>query len=195
MRIDDDIPSDLPDPARIQRMEASLALQKQLLMIFAAITIILLTSFVTGALMLQGRLKQPVVHDPANTVVSEERVEVRKRLAAIEKQLAESQDKLTDLTNAVERKQIIEQTGQVQKMNQTLQEQEQTWRAFVRALKDGMFDLSRMVAGSRTWLDEYNDRLDRVLASSVAREQQLQEMHRLADAPESAEKMSGNTSN
>lgn len=40
---------------------------------------------------------------------------------------------------------------------------------FLEALKQGMFELSRMVRGSRTWYEVYKEELDAVIADSEAR--------------------------
>lgn len=180
MRIDDDeLPSDLPDSARMQRVEASLAFQKRLIIVLGAVTVILLSSFATGALMVQRKHAQaPSAIIPVETGETGQG-ELRKRLAVVEKDLESSRQELIALTTALQRLQVVERTGQVDQMNAVLQEQERAFRVFLRNLKDGMFDLSRMVAGSRTWLDEYNQRIDQLIAESRAREARLGEISSL----------------
>lgn len=188
MRIDDDeIPSDLPDSARMQRVEVSLQFQKRLIILLGAVSVILLSSFATGALMLQRKPAHPAALVTSGDETSTESSELRKRLAAVEQDLETSRLELAAMTETLERMHVIEKTDQVTKLNEVLQQQERAYRDFLRNLKDGMFDLSRMVAGSRTWLDEYNQRLDQAIAEGKAREARLQELSRLELAPETAE--------
>lgn len=188
MRIDDDeIPSDLPDSARMQRVEVSLQFQKRLIILLGAVSVILLSSFATGALMLQRKPAHPAAIVTSGDETGTESSELRKRLAAVEQDLETSRLELAAMTETLERMHVIEKTDQVTKLNEVLQQQERAYRDFLRNLKDGMFDLSRMVAGSRTWLDEYNQRLDQAIAEGKAREARLQELSRLELVPETAE--------
>lgn len=56
----------------------------------------------------------------------------------------------------------------------TLIEQEQSYQEFLVAMKVGMFDLAKMVQGSRTWLDVYNEKLDDAQDWSELREKELE---------------------
>jgi len=55
-------------------------------------------------------------------------------------------------------------------------EQENSYQTFIRELRQGMYDLSRMVPGSRTWLAIYSKKMDEISKASDLRQQQL---HRL----------------
>jgi hypothetical protein len=68
------------------------------------------------------------------------------------------------------------QQSQVATFQQTMIEQEQSYQEFLSALKMGMFDLAKMVQGSRTWLDVYNDRLDDAKDLSMLREENLKKL-------------------
>jgi len=52
-------------------------------------------------------------------------------------------------------------------------EQEGSYQQFITALQQGMYDLSKMVKGSRTWYEVYKDDLDLVIGDSKGRAQQL----------------------
>ncbi len=52
-------------------------------------------------------------------------------------------------------------------------EQEQSYQLHLNALKNGMRDLARMVPGSRTWLEDYEDQMDMAISQSKARMNQL----------------------
>ncbi|MGK0404967.1 MAG: hypothetical protein ACJAR6_000336 [Oleispira sp.] len=68
------------------------------------------------------------------------------------------------------------QQSQVATFQQTMIEQERSYQDFLSALKMGMFDLAKMVQGSRTWLDVYNDRLDDARDLSMLREENLKSL-------------------
>lgn len=55
-------------------------------------------------------------------------------------------------------------------------EQEKSYQQHLTALKQGMRDLARMVPGSRTWLDIYDEQMDEALAESRARMKQLSKL-------------------
>ncbi len=66
------------------------------------------------------------------------------------------------------------QKSQVATFQRTLIEQEQSYQAFLSTMKLGMYDLAKMVQGSRTWLDIYNEKIQNAQNLSAAREKELQ---------------------
>ena len=54
-----------------------------------------------------------------------------------------------------------------------LLDQEQTYQLHLQALKQGMRDLAKMLPGSRTWLEMYDEQMDIALAESQLRVTQL----------------------
>ena len=52
-------------------------------------------------------------------------------------------------------------------------EQEGSYQQFLAALQQGMYDLSKMIKGSRTWYEVYKDDLDLVIGDSKGRAEQL----------------------
>ena len=63
--------------------------------------------------------------------------------------------------------------SEVATFQQTMIEQEQSYQEFLKTLKLGMYDLAKMIQGSRTWLDVYNDKIDDGLDASKQREKNL----------------------
>ncbi len=57
----------------------------------------------------------------------------------------------------------------------TLIGQEQSYQKTITALKSGMRDLAGMIAGSRSWLEDYESDLNKPLAESQARAKALQQ--------------------
>ncbi|MNG39775.1 hypothetical protein D3C84_1280370 [compost metagenome] len=60
-------------------------------------------------------------------------------------------------------------------MATTLIGQEQSYQKTIVALKNGMRDLAGMIAGSRSWLEDYEADLNKPLAESQARTKALQQ--------------------
>lgn len=83
---------------------------------------------------------------------------------------------LEDQERAIESLSLTYKQSQAAMFQQTLIEQEQSYQEFLSTLKLGMFDLAKMVQGSRTWLDVYNDKIDGVQDLSELREKKLQRL-------------------
>ncbi|OMH38299.1 hypothetical protein [Motiliproteus sp. MSK22-1] len=54
--------------------------------------------------------------------------------------------------------------------------QEQSYGDFIRSLQQGMYEISRMVRGSRTWYEVYKEDLDKILQASDARKAAIEGM-------------------
>ncbi len=60
-------------------------------------------------------------------------------------------------------------------MGRTLLGQEQSYQQSLAALKNGMRDLADMVPGSRSWLDDYNEEIDKAVNASMQRVKAIQQ--------------------
>lgn len=60
------------------------------------------------------------------------------------------------------------------KLRSTMVDQEISYLQFLEALQQGMYELSRMVRGSRTWYEVYKEELDAVIEDSEARISKLE---------------------
>ncbi|MEH6823056.1 MAG: hypothetical protein V7629_03990 [Motiliproteus sp.] len=58
-------------------------------------------------------------------------------------------------------------------LRQLMAEQEASYQQFMAALQQGMYDISRMVKGSRTWYEVYKEDLDLVIEDSKMRAKNL----------------------
>ncbi|NQD96745.1 hypothetical protein HP532_29220, partial [Pseudomonas sp. CrR25] len=63
----------------------------------------------------------------------------------------------------------------LQQVGAVLIAQEQSFQRSLVALKHGMRDLAGMIAGSRSWLADYNEALDKSLSESQERSKHLQQ--------------------
>lgn len=57
--------------------------------------------------------------------------------------------------------------------------QEQSYQLHLGALKQGMYDLAKMIPGSRTWLEIYNEQMDAAITQSNLRVAELEAMQLL----------------
>lgn len=65
-------------------------------------------------------------------------------------------------------------------------EQEKNHVQFLAALQRGMYELSRMVRGSRTWFDVYKEELDLIMEQSRHRIEELQQPNPESREPEAS---------
>lgn len=54
-------------------------------------------------------------------------------------------------------------------LRSTMVDQEVSYMKFIQALEQGMYEISRMVRGSRTWYEVYKEELDKITQGSEAR--------------------------
>lgn len=84
------------------------------------------------------------------------------KVSALEAELVSQNSKIANTSNQVLLAGIIEQ--------------EQDIQSFLSTLRSGMYDLSHMVPGSRSWLDIYNEELNKADRKSGQRIQRLREL-------------------
>lgn len=174
----------LSDQQRIELLEKSAKLNR--LLIFAlggGLVLALLATLLVGLL---GGSKDSEENASTASVVA-----LEKKLAALEQQVAplkqqvQNQQKLFDLLkgglpvpaptpSAASAPSSPDHASQ-QLLATTLIGQEQSYQKTIAALKMGMRDLAGMIAGSRSWLEDYEADLNKPLAESQARVKALQQ--------------------
>lgn len=131
----------------------------------ALLLLILLSVVITALLFQPGTEPEAVSSAGAELEIQVESLE--KRVSVYEKRLAEMSETLAvvrtrpegDLAPA-----LLEQ----------LKEQERSTQELIGVIKEGIGDLSRMVPGSRDWLELYSEQLEEVRSQSELRLEQLQ---------------------
>jgi hypothetical protein len=73
----------------------------------------------------------------------------------------------------IEQLTLTYEKSQVATFQEVLIEQEQSYQEFLSTMKLGMYDLAKMVQGSRTWLEIYNEKLEDAERLSLDREKRL----------------------
>lgn len=150
----------LSDEQRLSLLEGKVGKNRTVITIVAITMVIILSVSFTVLLLKLLRADSPYVTMAA---FEEQKVVIQTLRTELEKQ----KSKVSTLT-------LTYQQSEVATFQQTMIEQEQSYQAFFATLKLGMFDLAKMVQGSRTWLDVYNEKIDDAKYLSQQREKKLQ---------------------
>jgi hypothetical protein len=152
----------LSEEQRISLLEGKVGKNRILIIIVAVIMVIVLSVSFTVLIIKMFNADEPYVvlssFDEQTAIIDAMQMKIEKQASTIG---------TLSLTY---------QQSQVATFQQTMIEQEQSYQEFLSALKLGMFDLAKMVQGSRTWLDVYNDRLDDAKDLSMLREENLKKL-------------------
>ncbi|CCK74663.1 MAG: hypothetical protein KBT75_16595 [Oleispira antarctica] len=152
----------LSDEQRLSLLEGKVGKNRTVITIVAITMVIILSVSFTVLLLKLLRADSPYVTTAA---FEEQKVVIQTLRTELEKQ----KSKVSTLT-------LTYQQSEVATFQQTMIEQEQSYQAFFATLKLGMFDLAKMVQGSRTWLDVYNEKIDDAKYLSQQREKKLQRL-------------------
>jgi len=159
----------LTEEQRITALEDKVGTNKFVLLAIALFLIVTISVSITAFSMASFGDKEAAV-DPE--IVTELQGQVEQLKLQFETEQSNSQ-KL--------KKQLILLQEQVSsssnnKLQTIIIEQEKGHQEFLDALRSGMYDLAHMVPGSRTWLDVYNDKIDKAEAHSKTREKTLKSL-------------------
>lgn len=149
----------LTEEQRISLLENKVGKNRTVITIVALTLIVILSVSFTILILKLLKADEPYV---ANSKF-EQQVEV---IESLKEEVKQQQLLIDHLT-------LTYQKSQVANFQTTLIEQEKSYQAFLSTMKLGMFDLAKMVQGSRTWLDIYNDKLEEAQDLSKAREKAL----------------------
>lgn len=150
---------ELSDEQRISLLEGKVGKNRTFITIVALILIVILSVSLTVLILKLLRTDEPFV--PISKF--EEQTLVIQQLKT---DIKDQQKLITALTLTYDK-------SQVAAFQKNLIEQEQSYQEFLAALRVGMYDLAKMVQGSRTWLDVYTETLEDAQDSSKQREKNL----------------------
>lgn len=156
----------LSDEQRIALLENKVGKNRTVITIVSLTLIVILSVSFTVLILKALHVDEP--YAPRSSYDQQELL-----IQELQVNLKEQKKLISELTLSYEQ-------SQVAAFQRNMIEQEQSYQNFLAALKLGMFDLAKMVQGSRTWLDVYNEKLDDAQALSRQREKNLQ---RLAPSP------------
>lgn len=108
-----------------------------------------------------------------------------KKESAVDKQIAELRAEISSLqTQIQDNKQSLDAQYEVMASSDAASfrkifiRQEKSYQRHLNALKQGMRDLAKMLPGSRTWLEIYNEQINLVIAQSKQRVAELEAMQK-----------------
>lgn len=152
----------LSDEQRIGLLESKVGKNRTVITIVALTMIVILSVSLTVLILKFLHVDEPYV---SRTLFDEQKIKVEE----LQEALKEQQYIIEDLNVAYKQ-------SQASVFRNTLVEQEQSYQEFLSTMKLGMFDLAKMVQGSRTWLDLYKEKLDDSIDLSKEREKRLQRL-------------------
>lgn len=125
---------------------------------------------------------------------------LEKKLLQLEQQLAVQQTALSNQEELLASQQASQLTGlferaenpdTIAEVSKVLQAQERDYQQVMQGLKAGMRDLANMLPGSRSWLADYNEMIDRAELNSRQRREEIQAWSEKAQQPAPAAKPPG----
>ncbi|WP_439858837.1 hypothetical protein [Pseudomonas sp. MBLB4136] len=163
----------LSDEQRLALLEKGRRVDRILLIGLTAMLAVILASCQTSVLV--GQFGESDERADALLIQSLEQRQqaLESRIAALEQQtgeLAAASDHSGTLARPV-----VDSPDAISQVARTLIGQEQSYQTSLIALRTGMGELAGMIAGSRSWLDHYNEVLAKPLAESQARVKELQQ--------------------
>lgn len=152
----------LTEEQRISILEGTVSKNRTLITIVAITMIIVLSVSLT---LLVLRLLQS-----SEPTVSMSNFEAQNAI------VLELQDQVKQQKLLIEHLDFTYEKSQAATFQKVMIEQEQSYQQFLATLKVGMYDLAKMIQGSRTWLDIYSERIEAAQKMSSAREKELNKM-------------------
>ncbi len=165
------------DEQRLGVLEKGQKLDRIILFALTAVLAVVLASWLTSGLM-------SILSEEEASISASQVEAMQAKTSALEQQVVGLQQQLSEqsaLLTALQNRTVAEPTQMIsgdnfeltKQLTETLIGQEQSFQQSLSALKAGMRDLAGMIAGSRSWLADYNEALDKQLAASQARVKQL----------------------
>lgn len=134
-----------------------------------------------------------VSEDPRVALLEKQLVKLEQRLVVQQSALSNQEALLasqqaSQLTGLFERAENPDSIGQVSRV---LQDQERDYQQVMQGLRVGMRDLANMLPGSRSWLAQYEEAIDRAQLNSRKRSEETQAWSEKAQQPAPAAKPPG----
>lgn len=172
------------DEERLAKLEKANRFNRMLIFALALLLFIVLSSLATSAVV-KMLADEPPPFDPAAFAALQQRADtLEKELTAVKEDL-KRQDVLLKLAAAppppptpvaaAPAAPPSQDIAALKLMGRTLLGQEQSFQQSLQALKNGMRDLADMIPGSRSWLSDYNEELDKAVNASVQRTKAIQQ--------------------
>ena len=172
------------DEERLAKLEKANRLNRILIFALALLLFIVLSSLATSAVVKMLADEPPPFDPEAFAALQHHAEELEKQVNAL-KEDQKRQDALLKLAAtppppppaaaAAPAAPPAQDIAALKLMGRTLLGQEQSYQQSLQTLKNGMRDLADMIPGSRSWLDDYNEEIDKAINASVQRTKAIQQ--------------------
>jgi hypothetical protein len=172
----------LSDSARIQKLEKSLSIQKLISGGVGLVVLIMLTFFSVGYFALNGRVSantenaQGPQDTDINAILEQKFATYTETLPSPDELTDKYSSKISALNERLDGLDVYTKKSSVAELRELMLDREKSNQTFLFALSNGMLSLSKMVRGSRTWLEEYDSQITTAIKASKTREKSLKQL-------------------
>lgn len=157
--MDDETEFDLSEGQRISLLERMVSFNRKIVILLVVLSIVGLTALSTLGIV-------SLLDKNAGYATESQLALIQKENEALRLQMAGLETSLVKYHTAMD---ASEASG----FKAILLDQERSYQTHLSALKQGMRDLAKMIPGSRTWLEIYDEQMDLALKESRQRIQEL----------------------
>lgn len=150
---------DLSDEQRLTVLEKYAATNRSMLIVMVLLALVAISVAVTVVILKFSQPKIVYVQDKDFALL-------KQKVETMETRLVGWQGDIGDINRVLD-------SSSANAFKQQMLAQEKSYQLHLTALKQGMRDLARMLPGSRTWLDIYNEKMDIALKQSAQRQAEL----------------------
>jgi hypothetical protein len=160
---------ELSEEQRIALLEKNVTTNKVALLIVALLIIVALS--VTISTTIISSMSSDAVY-----VTPEQIIPLQEKIAALEQAVAAKDAQIKALEKALPVLSEKLDAGSAPTFQRVMVQQETSFQEFLKTMKTGMYDLAHMVPGSRTWLEHYNEQMNRAIQLSQNRSRELKRL-------------------
>ena len=160
----------MSEAQRLTLLERNMSTNRIFLLLMAILIIVTLS--VTITIFILSTLESDV-----DSATSGQIQEMQAQIKQLKADLLQSQAQIASLNEAIPQLRTELDNSSAPTFQRLLLQQEESYQEFLKGLKEGMYDLARMVPGSRTWLELYSERMDRASTQSLDRARALKRMN------------------
>lgn len=169
-RDESDENDDLSEEQRISLLEKSVTTNKVVLLILALILIVAISVTLT-VMIITG-----MSDEEAPLVGQEAFVQVQNDIIQLNQEITDQKIIISKLEKGNTKLKGLLENSSAPTFQKVLLQQEKSYQSFIKSMKTGMYDLAHMVPGSRTWLELYNEQMNKAFQLSQQRERELKRL-------------------
>ena len=160
---------ELSGEQRISLLEKSVTTNKVVLLILALTLIVAISVTLTVMIISNMSEEESLAGQDAF-------VQVQQELTLLNQQIEAQKSTIHKLEQDYTALKVLLENSSAPTFQKILLQQEKNYQNFIKSMKSGMYDLAHMVPGSRTWLELYNEQMNKAIKSSQNRERELKRL-------------------